>query len=621
MKKLTGFVLFLTLTFISNEIIVAQKSDIDSETKFNVKWNYGITSEESALINSQSNITEREIPQKLLDAINQARIDNNIDEINSLTDLMYSEYRPDVRKITSENIKNNIDLPVPIVGDFTGSFEHDWLDNDVMVSADTGGLSQFRRTLDLKRGDDGALYLAHIYNTATQRRIRVSKSIDGGQTWQVKGGIYYPSLNYHFETLSLLVESKSAGVDDSIRVIVYYTYAADNNNDDAKLAYFQFKPNDASFAYVIKGLDSPTPGREFNYVSAVSDGQYWQSGTYLGCLVGEYSNNGDTTLAHRLYQTRNWGTTYNSVTINTSYLDYFPNAAFLKGTSDSIVFVTQRHLTTPGDEVRVMFTSWTTLTAAARTSFLTVDTVQYEKPVIAIKQGPVNTDKRIIITCTKEGRARYHSSLNSGSTWTLDYQLDNRPNFSSNTNYTYISSDSTGTTGDFCAMYSRRGTGGDSINVRQGTIGNMGTTNYKQNGMEITSTHPAVTAIYRDGGNLYSTFAYWANGPYGIYFDNENLVSDVRDLPGTVGNYSLDQNYPNPFNPNTTIRFSIPKQTNVTLKIYNAIGQEVAFLLNGEIAAGNHEVDFNASKLSSGVYFYKIQSASFTATKKMILIK
>ena len=541
MKKLTQFFFIFLFSITISPSLFAQDSDVDSETKFGVGWNYGITSEEAAHINNQSNIVEREVPQEVLDAIHQARLENNIDEVVRLTDLMYLEYRPEVRLISSENMPS-FDLPVPIVGDFTGSFEYDWLDNDVMVSADTGGLNQFSRTLDLKRGDDGALYLAHIVNTSTQRRIRVSKSTDGGQTWQIKGGILYPSLNNHFETISMLVESKSATTDDSIRVIVYYTYAADNNNDDAKLGYFQFKPNDPTFSYDIKTLDSPSAGREFNYVSAVSDGQYWQNSTYFGCIVGEYSNNNDTTISHRLFQTRNWGETHNSVTINTTFDEFYLNADFLEGTLDSVVFITQRRFTTPGDEVRVMFTPWGTLSNSARTVFLTVDTLQYEKPVISIKQGPADTEKKILITCTKEGRARYHGSANSGLTWDIDYVLDSRTNFS--TNYTYVSSDSTGSSGDFCAMFSRRGTGDDSINVRRGTLGNMGTTNYKLNAMEITSTHPAVTAIYRDGGTLKSTFAYWGNGPYGIYYDAEQLVSDVTDLPGTVDKYELAQNFP-----------------------------------------------------------------------------
>ena len=87
-------------------------------------------------------------------------------------------------------------------------------------------------------------------------------------------------------------------------------------------------------------------------------------------------------------------------------------------------------------------------------------------------------------------------------------------------------------------------------------------------------------------------------------------------------NYSLSQNYPNPFNPSTTIRFALPKTSNVTLKVYNMSGQEVSTLLsNATVQAGINEFKFDASKLSSGVYFYSIQAGNFRDVKKMIVIK
>ncbi|MGB9664512.1 MAG: T9SS type A sorting domain-containing protein, partial [Ignavibacteria bacterium] len=86
--------------------------------------------------------------------------------------------------------------------------------------------------------------------------------------------------------------------------------------------------------------------------------------------------------------------------------------------------------------------------------------------------------------------------------------------------------------------------------------------------------------------------------------------------------YSLSQNYPNPFNPSTTINFALPKESNVTLKVYNMIGQEVMTLLNNErMSAGYHSVKVNGSKLTSGVYIYKLQAGEFIATKKMVLMK
>lgn len=103
--------------------------------------------------------------------------------------------------------------------------------------------------------------------------------------------------------------------------------------------------------------------------------------------------------------------------------------------------------------------------------------------------------------------------------------------------------------------------------------------------------------------------------------DFVNYTTDVEDESTTVYNYELVQNFPNPFNPATTINFSIQKEGLVTLKIYNILGQEVATLVNEFKNAGAHTINFDASKLSSGIYLYKIDSNGFTQTKKMMLIK
>ncbi len=85
--------------------------------------------------------------------------------------------------------------------------------------------------------------------------------------------------------------------------------------------------------------------------------------------------------------------------------------------------------------------------------------------------------------------------------------------------------------------------------------------------------------------------------------------------------YSLAQNYPNPFNPSTSIKFSVPKPSNVTLKIYDVLGKEVATLVNEMKQPGFHTVDFNASHLASGIYFYRIDAGDFSSVKKMMLVK
>ncbi len=99
-------------------------------------------------------------------------------------------------------------------------------------------------------------------------------------------------------------------------------------------------------------------------------------------------------------------------------------------------------------------------------------------------------------------------------------------------------------------------------------------------------------------------------------------VTGVEQADNTIPeNFSLQQNYPNPFNPTTQINYSIPSTQNVTLKVYDELGKEVATLVNKDQAAGNYTVDFNASNLASGVYFYRIQAGDFVQMKKMILMK
>jgi len=89
-----------------------------------------------------------------------------------------------------------------------------------------------------------------------------------------------------------------------------------------------------------------------------------------------------------------------------------------------------------------------------------------------------------------------------------------------------------------------------------------------------------------------------------------------------VTEYKLHQNYPNPFNPTTSIRFDLVDRNFVTLKIYNATGQEVATVVNGERHAGVNVVNFDATNLTSGLYFYSIKIGSeYSATKKMMLLK
>ncbi|MGE5431671.1 MAG: T9SS type A sorting domain-containing protein, partial [Syntrophomonadaceae bacterium] len=105
------------------------------------------------------------------------------------------------------------------------------------------------------------------------------------------------------------------------------------------------------------------------------------------------------------------------------------------------------------------------------------------------------------------------------------------------------------------------------------------------------------------------------------WLGKKSTVGVENERNTTVKSYSLSQNYPNPFNPSTTIRYSIPQAGMVTLKVFSVLGKEVATLVNEEKNQGSFEVKFDASRLSSGIYFYQIESGSFRQVNKMLLLK
>lgn len=96
------------------------------------------------------------------------------------------------------------------------------------------------------------------------------------------------------------------------------------------------------------------------------------------------------------------------------------------------------------------------------------------------------------------------------------------------------------------------------------------------------------------------------------------IISNQEEIPKI---YHLYQNYPNPFNPVTNIKFSIPDNENVSLKVYNVLGKEIAVFWDGYLKAGTYNAEFDGTNLTSGIYFFRLQSANFSDTKKMVLMK
>ncbi|MCU0342720.1 MAG: T9SS type A sorting domain-containing protein [Ignavibacterium sp.] len=148
----------------------------------------------------------------------------------------------------------------------------------------------------------------------------------------------------------------------------------------------------------------------------------------------------------------------------------------------------------------------------------------------------------------------------------------------------------------FAAVYP----GADTVNGGSSPLDNEG--GFGQNHSFTLADNPAGITIWNIFGDFTTTD-----------------VKEIEDLVPVA--FELGQNYPNPFNPSTTIKFSVPEAGLVTLRVFNLLGQEVATLLNTEKTAGVYEATFDASSLSSGIYFYTLEAKNFTSTKKMVLLK
>jgi len=143
-----------------------------------------------------------------------------------------------------------------------------------------------------------------------------------------------------------------------------------------------------------------------------------------------------------------------------------------------------------------------------------------------------------------------------------------------------------------------------------GTFGNTCFLVYQKDSQPGSSAFNDAAPVTR--ARLISRKIYQADSPIGIHEIGGNIPKE----------YSLHQNFPNPFNPVTKIRFDIPIESSVSIKVYDAVGRLVAILVNNEtLKAGTKELSFNASSLASGVYYYTINAGEFNSTKKMVLVK
>ncbi len=228
--------------------------------------------------------------------------------------------------------------------------------------------------------------------------------------------------------------------------------------------------------------------------------------------------------------------------------------------------------------------------------------------VSCIYVDPSNADN-VIVVLSNYGIPSLWNSTNGGSNWTdISGNLEENPDGSGN--------------GPSCRWASSVSGNGVTVYYVATSTGLYSTTSLNGNATVWAQEGPNTI------GNVVCTMVegrdadnYVVVSTHGAGVFSSNGVTSVNDSKNLRANYTLAQNYPNPFNPSTTISFSLPKAGKVKLTLFDALGSKVDEIANSEFSSGYHSVNYNASDLASGVYFYRIEAGSFVQSKKMILMK
>lgn len=534
-------------------------------------------------------------------------------------------------RITQPDL-SDVDMPVYSKQNIP-PYNPDWYGEDVLItSGDIGALGYGHRRTDMKVGKDGNIYVVLTRRPSAEftGKIEFFRSSTGGEQWVYVGGII--SQIAYFGQVSLLVENNTTGNADSTRLFVFYSRSPNSNFNSSTINWASFRRNGTSYIGGVSAL-TPTAGNRLEFPSAVSDGRYYDSGTYIAVVAAEYENG--TNLCQRLLYglSTNFGGSYTTFDINPGYTaslnDFYPSAAFKKSpalSGDTVMIMVERR--SPVASAVTCFSVKFTSTNQTYTSRNLTPFQGYEKPVITIVQtaGNLHQEREIMIgylnTINNVTNGYIRSSSDAGVTWTGATAFGNVN--STFVSYVTVSSDSNRANGGYIAVGYQLGIG-DTIVVQKRTRTTVESSEVKVNEFRSSPFNSPVVCVYNHNGNNYPALAYTglgaANSTSNVYFDSENLVSSITNTSTIAEDYKLEQNFPNPFNPTTTISFSIPSSSFVKLSVFDIAGREVSTLLNEKLSAGSFEYNFNASELPSGVYFYKLSTNEFSEVKRMMLVK
>ncbi|WP_337865004.1 T9SS type A sorting domain-containing protein [Ignavibacterium sp.] len=487
------------------------------------------------------------------------------------------------------------------------------------IGVSTGGNpSVNRRMIKLIADTLGNLYAACITNLYDADTLAFFKSTDKGFTWT--NFINIPTASgWRYQGFDIAI-SDTANGKWKIGIAVSVTPKGGNGYSGI-LIYGDMDEDGSNFSITI--IEHSSGGKGCVSPAIMTDAyHYTPSNTYWYLTYQRVDTTSGTTQEVIAALSSNGGSTWLLDTARAVYNDYQLDIDYTRSDTFYVYVLLTNNQTASNENLRLRYINLGNFgTASSWLQYNVANSVNPEyEGQIAVNRA---TNQMAVIHTTTVGsnyNIEYAYSLNGKVPFTQNVLLsggannEERPTIHSPENQT----------GTFRVAFVSEGASDTVFYKVTDNIASFSTSKTQVSRVAYSSgvIAPSVCGFSNNPSGGFSGGVIYAGiGPTGLYFNSSNLVTDVEDNLISLDNYALYQNYPNPFNPTTKIVWQSPVSGWQTLKVYDILGNEVATLVNEYKNAGRNEVEFDASKLSSGLYIYTLRSGSFISSKKMMLIK
>ncbi len=484
--------------------------------------------------------------------------------------------------------------------------------NGSVGSSSPGNPNAFNRQVKIEADTLGVLYSAFM--NSAKDTLFFYRSTNRGASW-AKIQALFSGLAFTYYSFDFAVADTTGGFKIGMVVSLISsagTYAGTVYYGDMKSDGTGFASNTVFVPLAGRGVIGPV---------ICTDSYNWNPGsTYWYIAASNCDMNTGVTNFVPVAYTPDWGNTWIHDTARSTYNDYELDIDY---NYDSVYVLMTNNLTTSNENLRIRgirLSEWGTNIAWRQVNPASTSSPEFNG-CIAVNRK--NNDFAVSFTINESSNfnVQYSYVLGGSNTWSYNNVLADQSN---NETRSYIHS-SPQQSGAFRIVFCSESSGLDTViylstlNIASGFVSR---TIASRTNLSTGILAPCVTGYMFNGITPGGGVVYAGNGPSNIWFNGSDVVTEINSVSGNIPDkFSLSQNYPNPFNPVTKINFSIPKNNLVQIKVYDVTGKEVAELLNKNLNAGEYILSFNAAKLTSGVYFYKLSSGSFSDVKKMLLIK